>query len=230
MLSRLARLRPSLVPQPRRTFVSPVLLSRTWENETVASLRKEARDRGLSAKGSKANLILRISEHEKRSMTPPTPPLPKQQRPADVRSMAHTVAPGPGVPPTAATSAPPPRHQLFNVAIPDLSQPDPEPPIEVPYVPDFWDSTTPEEKFASPEKVLPKIVVVGGLSTHPASGPLHNLDAVSEDETIDADATPPADKQSGSASAEPGLLEDITEDLGIPPPKELKQSLWKLFS
>jgi hypothetical protein len=34
--------------QARRTFVSPLLLTRTWENENVASLRKEAKNRGLS--------------------------------------------------------------------------------------------------------------------------------------------------------------------------------------
>ncbi|KIO13745.1 hypothetical protein M404DRAFT_594657 [Pisolithus tinctorius Marx 270] len=32
----------------QRTFVSTVLLSRTWENETVVALRKEAKLRGLS--------------------------------------------------------------------------------------------------------------------------------------------------------------------------------------
>jgi hypothetical protein len=71
------------------------------------------------------------------------------------------------------------------------------------------------------------MVVVGGLSTHPVSGPLHNLETVSEDETIVAEMTP---EQSRSASTEPGLFEDITQDLGVPPPKELKQSLWKFFS
>ncbi len=32
---------------PRRTFVSTVLLTRNWENETMNVLKKEARKRGL---------------------------------------------------------------------------------------------------------------------------------------------------------------------------------------
>lgn len=35
--------------QGRRGFVSPVLLTRTWENENIATLRREAKNRGLSA-------------------------------------------------------------------------------------------------------------------------------------------------------------------------------------
>jgi hypothetical protein len=31
----------------QRSFVSSVLLTRTWENESVADLRKEAKERGL---------------------------------------------------------------------------------------------------------------------------------------------------------------------------------------
>ncbi|KAF9246302.1 hypothetical protein BU15DRAFT_70405 [Melanogaster broomeanus] len=39
--------RASLIPQ-HRSFVSTVTLSRTWENESVVDLRKEAKSRGLS--------------------------------------------------------------------------------------------------------------------------------------------------------------------------------------
>lgn len=52
---RLARLAQPVRPlvtargQARRSLVSPVLLTRTWENESVATLRKEAKNRGLSA-------------------------------------------------------------------------------------------------------------------------------------------------------------------------------------
>ncbi len=41
-------LRHALASQ-RRSFVSTVLLTKAWENETVSELRKEARKRGLSA-------------------------------------------------------------------------------------------------------------------------------------------------------------------------------------
>lgn len=38
-----------LAVAPRRTFVSSVLLTRTWENESIPHLRKEAKNRGLTA-------------------------------------------------------------------------------------------------------------------------------------------------------------------------------------
>lgn len=41
-------LRHALAPQ-RRSFVSTVLLTKAWENETVSELKKEARRRGLSS-------------------------------------------------------------------------------------------------------------------------------------------------------------------------------------
>lgn len=46
-LSRLAVAR-SPISISKRNFVSSVLLSRTWENESVAELKREAKVRGLS--------------------------------------------------------------------------------------------------------------------------------------------------------------------------------------
>src|SRR5882762_7338362 len=74
------RLRPAIQLRSR-SLVSPVLLSRTYENESVADLKKIAKDRGLSPyvlifsflsvtpnifhrKGNKATLISRIQQHE----------------------------------------------------------------------------------------------------------------------------------------------------------------------
>lgn len=224
--------------QARRGFVSPVLLTRTWENENVGSLRKEAKNRGLSAKGSKANLILRITEFDSQNTShEPAIPITVNTRSASSsapasESTSHTVAPGPGVPASAATTAPPPQHQLLSVALPDLSQPEPEPPVDVPFVPDFWDSTAFEKQPPPAEsEELPKMVVVGGLSTYHGDGPRHNLETVYEHETVVL-VTPGSTEQphSKNSPSESGLLEDITQDLGIPPPKQLKESFWKLFS
>lgn len=44
-----AQLRPAVAPRSTRSFVSTVLLTKAWENETVNELRKEARKRGLPA-------------------------------------------------------------------------------------------------------------------------------------------------------------------------------------
>lgn len=74
------------------------------------------------------------------------------------------------------------------------------------------------------------MVVVGGVSTHPGDGPTYNLETVSETETDVTSTTPGASEQAKKSPEETGLFEDITQDLGLPPPKELKQSFWKLFS
>ena len=37
------------IASQRRSFVSTVLLTKAWENETINELRKEARKRGLSS-------------------------------------------------------------------------------------------------------------------------------------------------------------------------------------
>src|SRR5882757_4554057 len=66
----------------RRNLVSSVLLTRTWENESVAELKRQAKIRGIipyvhpsatprillismSRKGNKATLIQKIQEHDK---------------------------------------------------------------------------------------------------------------------------------------------------------------------
>ncbi|KAF9454532.1 hypothetical protein P691DRAFT_716957 [Macrolepiota fuliginosa MF-IS2] len=223
--------------QIHRSFVSPILLTRTWQNESVATLRKEAKNRGLSAKGTKANLILRIAEHDAQSppkdVSAPTPANTRSAssaaapKPSAPEPSSHTVAPGPGVPRPTITTTPPP---YLNIVIPDLSQPDPEPPVDVPYVPDFWDSTA-FQKQAEPivAEDLPKVVLVGGVSTYADDGPTHNLEPVSEMD-VDTLTTPTSSQQTKKSPGETGLFEDITHDLGIPPPKELKQNFWKLFS
>lgn len=75
------------------------------------------------------------------------------------------------------------------------------------------------------------MVVVGGVSTHhlgPTHG-LHDLDIVTEVEEV-TNVTGPTAPNSAQSSAETNVFEDITQDLGLPPPKELRQSIWKLFS
>jgi len=68
------------------------------------------------------------------------------------------------------------------------------------------------------------MVVVGGLSTYHGDGPTHHLQPIHEDETTVATAKQP------QPPPEPGLFEDITNDLGLPPPKQLKASFLELFS
>ncbi|KAF8077907.1 hypothetical protein FPV67DRAFT_19827 [Lyophyllum atratum] len=215
-------------PIARRKFVSSVLLTRTWENESVAGLRKELKNRGLSPKGNKANLILQIQEYERhktiQAIASHEPPLP-----ATVREMATSAAAStdegvaPGVPPASQPTRAGPEG-MMNVNIPDIWQPVPEQPIQIPYVPDFWDSSLPAISPV-PEEPLPKLLVVAGADTHLSGGPSHNLhdeNAVVQNDSARASASKPQE--------EGGILDDITDDLGIPRPKELKAAFWRVFA
>ncbi|THH08657.1 hypothetical protein EW146_g8925 [Bondarzewia mesenterica] len=115
-----------------RSLVSSVLLTRTWENESFAEIKKEARQRGLSVKGNKATLITRIQQHDRRTVhdSLSTAPPPTQSR------NASTVPASPSSPTTSDLPK-----QYLDIKIPDLSTPEPELPIQIPFVPDFWDSS-----------------------------------------------------------------------------------------
>ncbi|TFK42539.1 hypothetical protein BDQ12DRAFT_676385 [Crucibulum laeve] len=234
MLS-LARLSATVArPALRRNFVSSVLLTRTWENESVAELRKEAKGRGLPAKGNKATLILRIQEHDKSktldAIASHDPPVPSGVRNVSTISSSASkpsfppdeeTGVSPGIPAAAEPHVTPPPELVFQVNIPDLSQPIPETPIEIPYLPDFWDSSALKTPVPEVEEILPKMVVVGGAGTHHGGGPSHNLSSAEEYVT-------PA--ESRKTPGQGGIWDDITEDIGIPAPKEIKSAIWKLFS
>lgn len=93
-------------------------------------------------------------------------------------------------------------------------------------MPDFWDSST---VFPDPEPkadTLPKLVVVGGDSTHHGGGPSHNL---LDMETLgNGDSTTQAKTEKYERTD--SFVDDITDDLGLPPAKQIKDSFWKMFS
>ncbi|KAG6900857.1 hypothetical protein C0993_009975 [Termitomyces sp. T159_Od127] len=199
MFRTVARRRPRA-----RSFVSSVLLSRTWENESVADLRRELKTRGLPVKGTKATLILRIREHE-------------QARTLNVLReppVARTMSAAPGAP------------AFLNVALPDLWQPVPEPPVQIPYVPDFWDSSV-QPPLPAAEEPLPKLNVVAGADTPVSVGPSHNL--LDENAPVLASPQTPV-SPTPTPAPDAGILGDITDDLGLPRPQEMKTAFWRLFS
>ncbi|OBZ75080.1 hypothetical protein A0H81_04265 [Grifola frondosa] len=168
-----AQIRPAVVAQ-HRNFVSTVLLMRTWENESVNDLRKEAKKRGLSPRGNRATLITRLQRDEEQKTLASTTPLPSQ--PKQVRH-ASTETEVPGIPSTA-NSGPVWPKEFMDIKIPDVSQPIPEPQTQVPFVPDLWDSSKVKADSAPPEETdssIPKILAVAGAATHHGGGPSHNL-------------------------------------------------------
>lgn len=67
--------------------------------------------------------------------------------------------------------------------------------------------------------------MVAGAETHPNGGPSHNL----HDENAPAEsvkATIPETVPKGNG----GLWDDVVEDLGLSPTRQLKDSFWKVFS
>ncbi|KAF4576608.1 hypothetical protein EYR36_004586 [Pleurotus pulmonarius] len=222
------------IPSQRRSFVSSVLLSKTWENDTVAELRQEAKKRGLST-GNKASLVMRIQEHESAITSTHRMPPPATRSASTSASSTPVVEPeAPGRPQLPQSAEEP----FFNVILPDASQPEPELQVQIPYVPDLWHSSEITESAAAEEiitePVLPKLVVVAGEETHPGGGPSHNLldenALVGEVETYaPEDTTPSSSTSSTTTPTEQGFWGDVAEDMGIPL-KELKGSFSKLFS
>ncbi|RPD66180.1 hypothetical protein L226DRAFT_530300 [Lentinus tigrinus ALCF2SS1-7] len=200
-------LRQAIASQ-RRSFVSTVLLTKAWENETVAELRKEARNRGLSSKGNKATLITRLQQDEKnKAFAPePTPAAPQVRR---ASTSTETPTEVPGIPSTAEPNYP--KYNL-DIKVPEAAVPEVEAPVPIPFVPDSWDSSKLRHELApvqSSPSTEPKVVVIGGEETHPGGGPSHNLYSPSPSSSADAPRPPPK-------TAVGQLLADMADDIGVP--------------
>ncbi|KAL0071367.1 hypothetical protein AAF712_001224 [Marasmius tenuissimus] len=215
-------IRPAVRVIPNtRSFVSKVLLSRPLDQLTVADLKNEARSRGLSPTGKKANLLLRIQEHEKS--------ISSTAASRQAEATASEAGAAPGIPPEHALSTSS-RPERFHVIVPDASYDDPEPPVQIPYAPDFWTSSNNNvQEAVVDEPVLPKIVVVAGAETHTGGGPSHNL---LDESTLSSEGAPEPQQRTERSTqhGKGGLLDDMTEDMGLPYPHEMKKAFWKLFS
>lgn len=134
----------------RRSFVSTVLLSHTWDKETLVELRKQAKARGLStyvpssslfsayrthrdhSKGNKSTLIARIQEHEENSVT-------STSAPGTFRNASSNVAPpkkisqaaSPGIPLVVRPDSTSPNSDFLAIKLPDLSRRPPNPPVQI---------------------------------------------------------------------------------------------------
>ncbi|KIM49073.1 hypothetical protein M413DRAFT_438238 [Hebeloma cylindrosporum] len=185
------------------------------KNETIAELKNEAKRRGLSSKAYNATLVLRLEDYEKGADFGRRSTGIRRASNSATAPQFDTEVPGnPDLPSIASTS-------FLNLKLPDLSvPPHPVPPGQVPYVPDFWNSAPPRTDVPKDEQ-LPKLLVVAGAETHPAGGPSHNL----LDNGITSEKPEVAPQQNSHT-----LLDDISEDLGLPPVNELSARLRKIFS
>ncbi|KAF4615436.1 hypothetical protein D9613_003092 [Agrocybe pediades] len=163
------------------------------------------------SKGAKSALIARLEEYEKNHVASPSP--------GGIRQVSSTASPAeppasaevPGNPEQSSSSVSVP---FWDIKMPDLSQPEPVEPIRIPFVPDFWDSSALAQPSGPNEETLPKIVVVAGANTHRGGGPSHNFVDASEGGHQEQNSS----TQATTASSRSGsLLDDIAEDLGLPP-------------
>ncbi|KAI0721050.1 hypothetical protein C8T65DRAFT_632062 [Cerioporus squamosus] len=197
------------VASQRRSFVSTVLLTKAWENETVVELRKEARKRGLSSTGNKATLIMRLQHDEKqKSFAPePTSTAPQVRR---ASTSTETPTEVPGVPSTAEPNYP--KYNL-DIKIPEAAEPEVEAPVPIPFFPDSWESSKLKHESVpaqSAPSTGPKVVVVAGEATHPGGGPSHNLYSPS------SSSSPSSAPRPAPKTAVGQLLAGMADDLGVP--------------
>ena len=63
---------------------------------------------------------------------------------------------------------------------------------------------------------------MAGAGTHHGGGPSHNLLDISNSSVVvdSSDSHPEVD----------GLWDDMADDIGLPPTKDVKETIWKLFS
>ncbi|KJA27359.1 hypothetical protein HYPSUDRAFT_35232 [Hypholoma sublateritium FD-334 SS-4] len=223
---------PRCAPFSARGLTYSNVLSKSWDNNSVSinELRAEAKSRGLSTRGSKSILASRLAEHEKStsainmagsreastlSSAPTTRNIAKSV--VDVvgareASSLSTTPSSPSANPTKAPGNPEPpvvptAPYRLEIHLPDLSLRAPFPPVEPPYVPDFWNSSAPPTPVFE-EDPLPKVVVVGGAATHHGGGPTHSSLNLQSDE----ESSPTLHSERSDS-----FLDDIAEDLGLPP-------------
>jgi hypothetical protein len=71
--------------------------------------------------------------------------------------------------------------------------------------------------------------VVAGAGTHHGGGPSHNLLDISSGPEYNSLGSVSTDASS-SHPEEGGLWDDMADDVGLPPTKDVKKAIWKLFS
>lgn len=148
-----------------RNFVSTVLLTKAWENESINDLRREAKRRGLSGyvqrdlspririeivhrQGNKATLISRLQsddEHKSLATAPAVSPQVSQVRHASTTEV-------PGIPTTGAPTPLPKSYpkDFLDVKMPNLSEPEPELPIQIVRALSTPGSTAHQEHWTEP--------------------------------------------------------------------------------
>ncbi|KAJ7219292.1 hypothetical protein GGX14DRAFT_560385 [Mycena pura] len=145
----------------------------------------------------------------------------------------------PGIPPASQTTRIPETYMSFSM--PDAAPPQVEPQAQIvrgttqggasfissdlPYVPDFWDSAGKRSPQLQAEPTLPKISVISDTDH---SHNLHDAN-VSPDGVDTAHALPESSSEGLRSFGKGGILDDLSEDLGLPSAKEIKTGVFNLL-
>ncbi|KAJ7774552.1 hypothetical protein DFH07DRAFT_800028 [Mycena maculata] len=124
----------------------------------------------------------------------------------------------PGIPPASQTIRTPSTFMSFSM--PDVYSERPEPQVQIPYLPDFWESS-PAASPQPAEPALPKLSVVSELNT------IHSHNLHDENASQDVVSVGPSTADLGKGKG--GILQDMSEDLGIPSPKVIKAGVSSFF-
>ncbi|KAF8580877.1 hypothetical protein K439DRAFT_264507 [Ramaria rubella] len=179
------------------------LATHLLERLSISELKNEAKRHGLSPSGSKATLITRI-KHVENTQNSPTP----SRR--DSSTASKTPASSSGV-----TSN-------LNIKLPDLSASPEVPGPQIPFLPDFWDSSRIRGANGNHHDVeapthMPKVLILTSASTQHAGGPVYDTVELADDHI----------EQAPKAASKQGLWTDITTDLGLPPLSDIAATLTK---
>lgn len=69
---------------------------------------------------------------------------------------------------------------------------------------------------------------MAGVGTHHGGGPSHNFLDISAESENSSLGSVVAD--SSTSRPEGGLWDDMADDIGLPPTKNVKDAIWKMFS
>ncbi|KAJ7111562.1 hypothetical protein C8R43DRAFT_1041418 [Mycena crocata] len=134
---------------------------------------------------------------------------------AGVRNASSEAAVGvvPGIP-SLPTRTP---KTFMSFAMPDPPQQD-RPQVQIPYLPDFWESASAQSPQPAETPVL-KLSVVDSLNTHHN----HNM----HDEHASPDTLPVGPRPLNFGKG--GILQDMSEDMGLPTKKQIQDGLSKIL-
>ncbi|KAJ7046832.1 hypothetical protein C8F04DRAFT_1308231 [Mycena alexandri] len=132
------------------------------------------------------------------------------------RNASTEATPGavPGIPPAAQSTKKPTTYMSFNM--PDIALRPSQPQPQIPYLPDFWESSAKNAPQVPAEPVLPKISVVSELNT------THSHNLYIENAATASEPSPDPVSVGPRSFGKGGLFSDMSEDMGLPSPKEIK--------